>query len=85
MSQQVEFKAPRPISEIQQEYGNAAAQLGDCEYRINLDVEKKRGLIEHMRKLSQEAGATQAAETDAKLKKELEEKMKADNEPKESA
>jgi hypothetical protein len=80
----IEFKAPRAIAEIQQDYNNAAAQLGDCCYRILLEEEKKSKLQEHMRKLSQEAGAAQTAEQEAKMMKELEEKKKA-NAAKESA
>lgn len=78
MTQPIEFKAPRPIVEIQQEYNHAAAQLGDCCYRILLEEEKQLKLQEHMRKLSQEAGAAQAAQQEAELKKSLEEKKAAD-------
>lgn len=69
---EIEFKAPRPIEQIQQEYNNTAAQVGDLSYRIRLDTEalttsnsKLSQLLDKMKLLAREAAAIKAVEAAA--------------------
>lgn len=70
------FKAPRPIAEIQGEYTNMAARLGQVQYQIETLGKDKEAICGAMRDLNAEAFAV--AEAEAKARKAADEAKAAE-------
>lgn len=60
----------RTVEEIQAEYGQVAAQLGDCTYRMSVFEEDARKLKRKLRQLNIEAAQLQAAAHNKQLEEE---------------
>lgn len=50
-----EIKEPRSMQEIEKEYGQNAARLGDLDYKMHCFKEEKLQLVQNMSNLNKEA------------------------------
>lgn len=60
----------RSIDEIKAEYGQVAAGLGDCAYRVSVLEEEMRKLRRKLRQLNLEAAQVQNEEFNKKVQEE---------------
>lgn len=68
MSQTKEFKAPRPLAQIQQEYQQVTSRAGHTQYQIYTLNRDLQAFNETLRDLNFEAVASQNAEAEAAKK-----------------
>lgn len=59
------YKAPRPLREIEQEYGQLVQRAGQIQYQIDTQQRDLKALNDTLRDLNQEAYAVKQAEAKA--------------------
>jgi hypothetical protein len=69
-----EFKAPRPVSEVQSEYSSLCMKAGHVNYQLFTLSNDLKLINEQLRDLNLEAAASQKFELEAKAKAEAEKK-----------
>lgn len=71
------LSVPRPLNDIQNEYGQVAVQAGTLQYQIAVYTEDLKSVNERLRKLNLEANARNQLDKETSVKTEIQETINA--------